>query len=162
MWKTLDTKTRLELMDNYKKGYPNFSYRDMVNHFNDTNKHQDGGQLPTNGLTVHQGRPDEQDLDKSPLWWKGSKYPYRIQDPNKRDQVIKDYLYNLRDSGQDPYNSFQNLRINNQSYGSDRFSDNKIPNRSDYFENYHGFDYNDIDENKVNKWNSEYNDLMNR
>jgi hypothetical protein len=117
-------------------------------------KHKNGGtQLPTNGLNVHKGIPSEKNEDSSPLWWKGSRYPSRIQDEAKRDEAIKNYYWNVRDEGVSPNDALRTLKENNSSYGSDRFTGT----RPDYFENYHGFDYNDINDNKIKQFELEYN-----
>jgi len=112
-----------------------------------------GTQLQTNGINIYKGTPAERDEDNSPLWWKGSTYPSRIQDEAKRDEAIKNYYWNVRDEGASPNDALRTLKENNSSYGSDRFTGT----RPDYFENYHGFDYNDINDNKIKKFELEYN-----
>lgn len=115
MWNTLDTKTRLELMDNYKKGYPDFSYRDMVNHFNDISKYGDGGKLKpiytnnlndpklksySDSLNLYSGAKEDYKQFENNF---GSNHSYRLRagdyrtdvdnkiDPNNKPLYWKDY-----------------------------------------------------------------------
>lgn len=43
MWYKQPIKDRLDLMKSYKKAYPEFSYKDMINHFNSFEKYPNGG-----------------------------------------------------------------------------------------------------------------------
>lgn len=43
MYKKLSVKDRMDYMSMYKKAYPNSSYRDMVESYNDLDKYPDGG-----------------------------------------------------------------------------------------------------------------------
>lgn len=44
MWYKQSVSDRKQLMNHYKTAYPGFSYKDMVNHFNDTQQYADGGE----------------------------------------------------------------------------------------------------------------------
>lgn len=153
MYSKLPVSDRLNWLSSYRKAYPNGSYRDAVNHYNSDSKQEfgDGGKLHTNGM-LGQGDPTKQDENTDPMWFQHSTMPYRIKDDNKRNDAIKNFYWNLRDEGRTPEQSIKGIKEMNVSYGSDRFDGT----RKDYFENYHGFDYNDINNDSLNKWEGEY------
>ncbi len=152
MYNKLPVKDRMEWLKSYKSTYPNNSYHQAVDHYNNgLQEFGDGGKLPTNGM-LQQGDPTKLDENTDPMWFQYSTFPYRIKDDNKRNETIKNFYWNLRDEGRTPEQSIKGIKEMNGSYGTDRFDGT----RKDYFENYHGFDHNDINNDSLNKWEGEY------
>jgi len=93
--------------------------------------------------------------DTRPENLKGMNFPYRIKDSVRRDQQIKDFYWNLLSENKNDGYAEQNIKSLNPFYGTDRFE--KLTGQSGPDpDQYYGFDYNDIDTNKLNSWKQDY------
>jgi len=107
-------------------------------------KAQDGGDSSAEQEWLNQQFVDNLTSDPAYYQWPG-----RIQDPKRRDQQVRDLFFSQIDQTKDPYLAERALKAANQGYGSDRTPNQKL-------KNYYGFDYADIDQDKLYKWFDEY------
>lgn len=104
--------------------------------------YEDGGEYQRGGQS------QSVKVGTKPEWLQGARYPYRIKEDDKRDEVIKNFFFALADEANGNTDiAAKNLKALNQGYGSNR---GKVPDE------YYGFDYADITEESIRRYMLEY------
>lgn len=106
MYKKLSVKDRMDYMSMYKKAYPNSSYRDMVESYNDLDKYPDGGStgphrtynindIPTKQLPPSSETVQTQYQKPENPYLKGNLLDYR-NNINAEEKAKRDYAESIR------------------------------------------------------------------